>query len=604
MIPLLQTATPISGGPDNYEASFVYTTATNYLYLVWDLREAVSIPLCYDATSPDDACCDCTPPGTFSITQCLAPGSGLTPVSGYATGSMEVGDVIFAQEFGEGGDYCYYSVQAEAPGETPTVAFIEVTPANDCTEVANEYIVDNNNLTNVTVSYLDCDGIADSEVIAADTFVRISATEFTSVPAGVDITLDNCGCALSGPEFDASTTSQPNATDICCNLLTGTTEYTHDGDPLVSSPSIGDTITIQSTGANPGAGFYALGPDGARTGYMELDSSGVVLDLGASCEDSTITLTVQNNITGDSAGYTIGGDASGTSKSAQPGGFSTFTSSVTLAPNYTFTSAPVFSWAGVSDFNNPSNKTFTHGYCDENKVLVITATVTQQTPPPSYSVFIYTDEGPAISTCDAVGYNTVGFTTEYFFAQTPNNANANPNYNDRLYLSEYLTGTELPDGWWTYANVYGNPSGNALEYLQSSTGTILLTSSINCPYYTFAIAPASVNGCSSGCADPPNTSCCFSEDWKNNNNVVPFVSGAAACNARDTFPYPTYYTAYFPQSGGSPANPSTGTKVYTSKAIDSSARELPTGWYIKSGSTVAFYYDQASGWNANLFPCP
>ena len=604
LIPLLQTATPISGGPDNYEASFVYTTATNYLYLVWDLREAVSIPLCYDATSPDDACCDCTPPGTFSITQCLAPGSGLTPVSGYATGSMEVGDVIFAQEFGEGGDYCYYSVQAEAPGETPTVAFIEVTPANDCTEVANEYIVDNNNLTNVTVSYLDCDGIADSEVIAADTFVRISATEFTSVPAGVDITLDNCGCALSGPEFDASTTSQPNATDICCNLLTGTTEYTHDGDPLVSSPSIGDTITIQSTGANPGAGFYALGPDGARTGYMELDSSGVVLDLGASCEDSTITLTVQNNITGDSAGYTIGGDASGTSKSAQPGGFSTFTSSVTLAPNYTFTSAPVFSWAGASDFNNPSNKTFTHGYCDENKVLVITATVTQQTPPPSYSVFIYTDEGPAISTCDAVGYNTVGFTTEYFFAQTPNNANANPNYNDRLYLSEYLTGTELPDGWWTYANVYGNPSGNALEYLQSSTGTILLTSSINCPYYTFAIAPASVNGCSSGCADPPNTSCCFSEDWKNNNNVVPFVSGAAACNARDTFPYPTYYTAYFPQSGGSPANPSTGTKVYTSKAIDSSARELPTGWYIKSGSTVAFYYDQASGWNANLFPCP
>ena len=604
LIPLLQTATPISGGPDNYEASFVYTTATNYLYLVWDLREAVSIPLCYDATSPDDACCDCTPPGTFSITQCLAPGSGLTPVSGYATGSMEVGDVIFAQEFGEGGDYCYYSVQAEAPGETPTVAFIEVHPANDCSEIANEYIVDNNNLTNVTVSYLDCDGIADSETIGPDTFARISATEFTSVPAGVDITLDNCGCALSGPEFDASTTSQPNATDICCNLLTGTTEYTHDGDPLVSSPSIGDTITIQSTGANPGAGFYALGPDGARTGYMELDSSGVVLDLGASCEDSTITLTVQNNITGDSAGYTIGGDASGTSKSAQPGGFSTFTSSVTLAPNYTFTSAPVFSWAGVSDFNNPSNKTFTHGYCDENKVLVITATVTQQTPPPSYSVFIYTDEGPAISTCDAVGYNTVGFTTEYFFAQTPNNANANPNYNDRLYLSEYLTGTELPDGWWTYANVYGNPSGNALEYLQSSTGTILLTSSINCPYYTFAIAPASVNGCSSGCADPPNTSCCFSEDWKNNNNVVPFVSGAAACNARDTFPYPTYYTAYFPQSGGSPANPSTGTKVYTSKAIDSSARELPTGWYIKSGSTVAFYYDQASGWNANLFPCP
>ena len=82
--------------------------------------------------------------------------------------------------------------------------------------------------------------------IGPDTFVRISATEFTSVPPGVDITLDNCGCALSGPEFDGSTTSQPNATDICCNELTGTTEYTHDGDPLLTYPEVGDTITIQS----------------------------------------------------------------------------------------------------------------------------------------------------------------------------------------------------------------------------------------------------------------------------------------------------------------------------------------------------------------------
>ena len=234
-------------------------------------------------------------------------------------------------------------------------------------------------------------------------------------------------------------------------------------------------------------------------------------------------------------------------------------------------------------------------------MLVITATVTQQAPPPSHSVFIYTQEGPAISTCDAVGYNAVGFTTEYFFAQTPNNSQANPNYNDRLYLSEYLTGTELPDGWWTYANLQGSASGDALEYDQSSTGIILLTSSINCPFYTFAIAPASVNGCSSGCS---TSGCCFSEDWKGNNNVVPFSTGTAACNAKDTFPYPTYYTAYFPQSGGSPGNPSTGTKIYTSKAIDSPSREIPTGWYLKSGNNNAFYYDQATGWNANIFFCP
>lgn len=601
LIPLLQTATPISGGPDNYEASFVYTTATNYLYLVWDLREAVPVEICYDATSPTDACCECVPPGTFELLQCLAPGSGLTPTTAYATGSMEVGDIVLAQAFGEGGDTCHYSVQAEAPGETNTVAFIEVSPAADCTETANEYIVRNTNAGNATVSYLDCDGISDSETIGPGTFARISATEFTSVPAGVTITLDSCGCTATGPEFFGSTDFQANATDICCNELTGTTEYTHDGNPLLTYPEVGDGVSNKQTGSGISAGFYALGPDNSRIGYMEIGFQSNVLSIDISgCEDSTITLTVQNNITGDAAGYTIGGDTSGTTKSAAPGGFSLFTSSVTLAPNYTFSSAPVFSWAGASDFNNPSNKTFTHGYCDETKVLIITATVTQQAPPPSHSVFIYTQEGPAISTCDAVGYNAVGFTTEYFFAQTPNNSQANPNYNDRLYLSEYLTGTELPDGWWTYANIRGNPSGDALEYDQSSTGIILLTSSINCPFYTFAIAPASVNGCSSGCS---TSGCCFSEDWKNNNNVVPFATGTAACNAKDTFPYPTYYTAYFPQSGNSPGNPSTGSKIYTSKAIDSPSREIPDGWYIKSGSNVIFKYTQASGWNTDLFPC-
>ena len=601
LIPLLQTATPISGGPDNYEASFVYTTATNYLYLVWDLREAIPIELCYDATSSTDACCECVPPGTFEILQCLAPGSGLTPTTAYATGSMEVGDIVLAQAFGEGGDTCHYSVQAEAPGETNTVAFIEVSPAADCTETANEYIVSNTNAGNTTVSYFDCDGIADSETIGPGTFARISATEFTSVPAGVTITLDSCGCATTGPEFFGSTDFQANATDICCNELTGTTEYTHDGNPLLTYPEVGDNVSNKQTGFGISAGFYALGPDNSRIGYMEIGLTSNVLSIDISgCEDSTITLTVQNNITGDAAGYTIGGDPSGTTKTAQPGGSSTFTSSVTLAPNYTFSSAPVFTWAGAADFNNPSNKTFTHGYCDETKVLVITATVTQQTPPPSHSVFIYTQEGPAISTCDAVGYNAIGFTTEYFFAQTPNNSQANPGYNDRLYLSEYLTGTELPDGWWTYANLRGSASGNALEYDQSSTGIILLTGSINCPFYTFAIAPASVNGCSTGCS---TSGCCFSEDWKDNNNVVPFVSGTAACNAKDTFPYPTYYTAYFPQSGGSPGNPSTGTKIYTSKAIDSPLREIPDGWYIKSGSNVIFKYTQASGWNTDLFPC-
>ena len=59
LLPLLNTATPISGGPENYEAQFIYNTANTYLYLVWDLRSPTPIELCYDVT-PLDVCCECT----------------------------------------------------------------------------------------------------------------------------------------------------------------------------------------------------------------------------------------------------------------------------------------------------------------------------------------------------------------------------------------------------------------------------------------------------------------------------------------------------------------------------------------------------------------
>ena len=63
LIPLLNTATPITGGPLNYESSFIYNNPfnNNFLYLVWDFREATSIELCYNETNILDACCDCTP---------------------------------------------------------------------------------------------------------------------------------------------------------------------------------------------------------------------------------------------------------------------------------------------------------------------------------------------------------------------------------------------------------------------------------------------------------------------------------------------------------------------------------------------------------------
>lgn len=61
LLPLLNTATPITGGPLNYESSFSYSNnqGDDFLYLVWDLRDPTLISLCYSATTEVDACCDC-----------------------------------------------------------------------------------------------------------------------------------------------------------------------------------------------------------------------------------------------------------------------------------------------------------------------------------------------------------------------------------------------------------------------------------------------------------------------------------------------------------------------------------------------------------------
>ena len=60
LIPLLNTATPITGSFPEYSANFTYSSHMDYMYLVWDFREPTPLQFCYDATSPTEACCECS----------------------------------------------------------------------------------------------------------------------------------------------------------------------------------------------------------------------------------------------------------------------------------------------------------------------------------------------------------------------------------------------------------------------------------------------------------------------------------------------------------------------------------------------------------------
>jgi hypothetical protein len=62
------TASPnLGGGAYNY-ADFTVPTTGEYLYLIWDFRDSVSVPLCYDENDNiTTICCDCELPcRTFS----------------------------------------------------------------------------------------------------------------------------------------------------------------------------------------------------------------------------------------------------------------------------------------------------------------------------------------------------------------------------------------------------------------------------------------------------------------------------------------------------------------------------------------------------------
>ena len=53
-------ATPITGGPNAYEASFnMPNTSEQYLYLIYDYRNGTSATLCYSTVDETDACCNC-----------------------------------------------------------------------------------------------------------------------------------------------------------------------------------------------------------------------------------------------------------------------------------------------------------------------------------------------------------------------------------------------------------------------------------------------------------------------------------------------------------------------------------------------------------------
>jgi hypothetical protein len=59
LLGLATLATPILGGGSNNYANFTVPALQNYLYLIWDFRQAIPLELCYADTDLFDVCCSC-----------------------------------------------------------------------------------------------------------------------------------------------------------------------------------------------------------------------------------------------------------------------------------------------------------------------------------------------------------------------------------------------------------------------------------------------------------------------------------------------------------------------------------------------------------------
>lgn len=131
---------------------------------------------------------------SYVITRCA---DGFSLVAGTSVGPVSVGDFVTIS------DPLYAACVWEVTSLTyitPTVTINLITPYTNCDEVCVLYSVDNMTGSSVTASYTDCDGLPQTQAVAAYTIeyicARVGSITIPGSPAGVIVSLDSCDCGL------------------------------------------------------------------------------------------------------------------------------------------------------------------------------------------------------------------------------------------------------------------------------------------------------------------------------------------------------------------------------------------------------------------------
>ena len=196
-------ASPILGSSPLYYADFAVPSSSlgEYLYLIWDLRDAVSANLCYASTTAIDACCDCTSGAYYLNAEFTSATSIFTndSLSTFAANGFYSFDGI-VRELVDGVllpaqacNPCAVSASlCFGPTAVDVCCYCDVT----CSTPYNQYLVSNPTSESVVVGYYNEDGVYQESTVAPSTvdesFCSIGTPTCSEVL--VEIVFSSCGC--------------------------------------------------------------------------------------------------------------------------------------------------------------------------------------------------------------------------------------------------------------------------------------------------------------------------------------------------------------------------------------------------------------------------
>jgi len=198
------TATPNSGSTPLFYADFVVPASTNgdYLYLIWDLRDAILAELCF-AANVIDACCDCTPGNYYlnaSFENSTSIFTDINMTTYAANGFYSFGGIV--RELVDGVllpeqpcNSCSTEVSlCFGVDETDVCCSCNET----CTTPYNLYLVSNPTASSVLIGFYNQDGIFQENSLPAGavnvTYCSIGAPTCSEPLVAATIVFDSCDC--------------------------------------------------------------------------------------------------------------------------------------------------------------------------------------------------------------------------------------------------------------------------------------------------------------------------------------------------------------------------------------------------------------------------